>query len=210
METINHYIGNQITEELINQKNLIAMRRYSEGYYSFLFDGINTIYDICFWTNCNPEDLNLILGKDWYIMYVVRPDEIEITEWISLPREKEIMSQTQEMLKSMISILLLSEGKELFASMRHHTSYKFYEKLKKLGFVEELFIHSKMEEDIPIELERIVHLLSEKYKNLDEYFADENREHFPEYSEYVYHDIRFTITDKFIQRYKKDSNKSLK
>lgn len=112
METINHYIGNQITEELINQKNLIAMRRYSEGYYSFLFDGINTIYDICFWTNCNPEDLNLILGKDWYIMYVVRPDE--------------------------------------------------------------------------------------------------NRRHFPKYSEYVYHDIRLTITDRFIQRYKKDSNKSLK
>ena len=66
-----------------------------------------------------------------------------------------------------------------------------------------------MEEDIPIELDRIVHLLSEKYKNLDEYFADENREHFPEYSEYVYHDIRFTITDRFIQRYKKDSNKSI-
>ena len=33
-----------------------------------------------------------------------------------------------------------------------------------------------MEEDNPIELDRIVHLLSEKYKNLDEYFADENRE----------------------------------
>ena len=32
--------------------------------------------------------------------------------------------------------------------------------------------------------------------------SDENREHFPEYSEYVYHDIRFTITDRSIQRYK--------
>ena len=72
METVNHYTGNLLTDEVISKKNLIAMQRYSEGYYSFLFDGINTIYDICFWTNCNPEDLNLILGKDWYIMYFIK------------------------------------------------------------------------------------------------------------------------------------------
>lgn len=210
MENIKHYKGIEITKELVSSKNLIAMRRYSEGYYSFLFEGIDTIDDICYWCDCNPEDLNLILGKDWYIMYVTRPNEIEITEWISTPREKNILEQTNEMLTSMISILLLSEGKEIFASMRHHTSYKFYEKLKRLGYVEELFIHSKMEMDIPLELDKIVHVLAEKYDSLDEYFADELREHFPEYGEYIYHDIRFSITDKFIQRYKKESNKSLK
>lgn len=210
METINHYKGNSITKELISSKNLIAMRRYSEGYYSFQFEGIDTVDDICYWCDCNPEDLNLILGKDWYIMYVTRPDEIEITEWINTPREQNVLEQTNEMLTSMIGILLLSEGKEIYASMRHHTSYKFYEKLKRLGYVEELFIHSKMEMDIPLELDKIVHVLAEKYEDLDEYFADENRVHFPEYGEYVYHDIRFCITDKFIKRYKKDSNKSLK
>jgi hypothetical protein len=210
MENIKHYKGIEITKELVSSKNLIAMRRYSEGYYSFLFEGIDTIDDICYWCDCNPEDLNLILGKDWYIMYVTRPNEIEITEWISTPREKNILEQTNEMLTSMISILLLSEGKEIFASMRHHTSYKFYEKLKRLGYVEELFIHSKMEMDIPLELDKIVHVLAEKYDSLDEYFADELREHFPEYGEYIYHDVRFSITDKFIQRYKKESNKSLK
>ena len=210
METINRYNGIDITPDLISQKNLIAMRRYSEGYYSFLFDGIDTVDDICYWCDCNKEDLNLILGKDWYIMYVIRPDEIEITEWINIPREKQIIEQTNEMLKSMISILLLSEGKEVFASMRHHTSYKFYEKLKRLGYVEELFIHSKMEMEIPLELDKIVHVLAEKYEDLDEYFADEQREHFPEYGEYVYHDIRFCITDKFIKRYKKESSKPLK
>ena len=210
MENIKHYKGIEITKELVSSKNLIAMRRYSEGYYSFLFEGIDTIDDICYWCDCNPEELNLILGKDWYIMYVTRPNEIEITEWISTPREKNILEQTNEMLTSMISILLLSEGKEIFASMRHHTSYKFYEKLKRLGYVEELFIHSKMEMDIPLELDKIVHVLAEKYDSLDEYFADELREHFPEYGEYIYHDIRFSITDKFIQRYKKESNKSLK
>lgn len=210
METIKHYNGIDITPNLISQKNLIAMRRYSEGYYSFLFDGIDTVDDICYWCDCNKEDLNLILGKDWYIMYVIRPDEIEITEWINIPREKQIIEQTNEMLKSMISILLLSEGKEVFASMRHHTSYKFYEKLKRLGYVEELFIHSKMEMEIPLELDKIVHVLAEKYEDLDEYFADEQREHFPEYGEYVYHDIRFCITDKFIKRYKKESSKPLK
>ena len=210
METIKHYKGMDITPDLISSKNLIAMRRYSEGYYSFLFEGIDTIDNICYWCDCNPEDLNLILGKDWYIMYVTRPDEIEITEWINTPREKQVLEQTNEMLTSMVGILLLSEGREIYASMRHHTSYKFYEKLKRLGYVEELFIHSKMEMDIPLELDKIVHVLAEKYEDLDEYFADENRVHFPEYGEYVYHDIRFCITDKFIKRYKKDSNKSLK
>lgn len=210
MNTITHYTSNQITDEVISKKNLIAMQRYSEGYYSFLFDGIDTAEDVCYWCDCSKEDLHIILGKDWYISYVTREGLIEITEWINNPREKNIVEQTNEMLKSMISILLQSEGQEIFASMRHHTSYKFYEKLKKLGYIEELFIDSKMEMDIPLELDRIVHMLAEKYNSLDEYFADENRIHFPEYAEYIYHDIRFCITDKFIKRYKKDQNKSLK
>lgn len=209
-KTIQHYTGYEITEGVVAKKNLIAMRRYSEGYYSFLFDGINTVENICYWCDCNPEDLNLILADDWYIMYVIREGIIEITEWIDNPRGNAVLTQTNEMLRAMISILLQCEGKEIFASMRHHTSYKFYEKLKKLGYVEEVYKHTLMEVDIPIELDRIVHVLAEKYDSLDEYFADENRVHFPEYAEYIYHDIVFSITDKFIKRYKKDTNKSLK
>ena len=128
----------------------------------------------------------------------------------NLPREKDIMSQTTEMLGAMISILIQGENKEIYAIMKHHTSYKFYQKLKQLGYVEELYWCSQMEEERPIELDRIVEVLKEKYDDLNEYFSDENREHFPEYAEYIFHDITFTVTDKFLKRYKKDSGKRLK
>lgn len=209
-KTIQHYTGYEITEGVVAKKNLIAMRRYSEGYYSFLFDDINSIEDIIKYLECPPEDLNIILGEDWYIAYTINDSEIEITEWINLPREKDIMSQTTEMLGAMIAILVQGENKEIYATMRHHTSYRFYQKLKQLGYVEELYWCSQMEEERPIELDRIVEVLKEKYDDLNEYFSDENREHFPEYAEYIFHDITFTVTDKFIQRYKKDSGKRLK
>jgi DNA-binding Xre family transcriptional regulator len=175
-----------------------------------LFDDINTLEDIIAYLGCNPEDMNIILGEDWYIAYTINDSAIEITEWINVPREQDVLAQTTEMSKAMISILLLGEGKEIYATMRHHTSYKFYLKLKQLDYVEELSWWSQMEEERPLELDRIVEILKEKYDDLNEYFSDENREHFPEYAEYIFHDITFTVTDKFIQRYKKDSGKRLK
>lgn len=208
--TIHHYTGYEITPEIVAQKNLIGMRRYSAGYYSFLFDDINTLEDMITYLACNPEDMNIILGDDWYIAYTMNDSEIEITEWIDIPRENDVMSQTSEMLRAMISILLLGEGKDIYATMRHHTSYKFYQKLKQLGFVEELYRWSQLEDERPLELDRTIHILNEKYDDLNEYFSDENREHFPEYAEYVFHDIMFVITDKFIKKYKKDSGHILK
>ena len=148
--TIHHYTGYEITPEIVAQKNLIGMRRYSAGYYSFLFDDINTLEDMITYLACNPEDMNIILGDDWYIAYTMNDSEIEITEWIDIPRENDVMSQTSEMLRAMISILLLGEGKDIYATMRHHTSYKFYQKLKQLGFVEELYRWSQLEDERPL------------------------------------------------------------
>ena len=104
-KTIKRYIGFEITDEVISKKNLISMRRYAEGYYSFLFDGIDTLEDLAYCSNCEPEQMNIFLGEDWFIAYTDKDSVLEITEWIDVPREDDKITQTMEMFQTMIYIV---------------------------------------------------------------------------------------------------------
>lgn len=200
---VEHYVGEEITESVISTINLMAMRRYEEGVFSCLFEGVDTLEDLCSWHGALPQQENVVMGEDWVIIYVERKNDIEIVEWLDIEDVSDKFSQTIEMMNAMKEILLSSKGRCVIAEMRHDTSYQFYKKLLDKDFV--VSNHDSLELDpvAPSDIEKMVSDVESIYGSLDKYFLQKDRKIDPEIDKYFYHYVSFGITDKFVKRYGK-------
>lgn len=200
---VKHYVGEEITKDVIDKINLMAMTRYEEGTFSVLYEGVDTLEQLCAWHGALPEQENVLMGEDWVIVYVKRKREIELVEWLDIEVVPDKLCQTMEMVKAMKDVLLESEGKMLIADMRQDTSYQFYQMMLKRGYLESYNDYAGVEESAPSDVAAFSRRIIDEYGTLDDYFSNDNREIIEEYEKYFYHSVSFGITDKFVKRYKK-------
>lgn len=200
---VEHYVGEEITEDVINSINLMAMKRYEEGVFCVLFEGADTLEDLCSWHGALPEQENVLLGQDWVIIYVKRKNDIEIVEWLDLEDVSDKFGQTIEMMNAMKDILLSSRGLRVIAEMRHDTSYQFYKKLLDREFVESYHDSVELDPSAPSDIEKMAGDVENTYGSLNKYFLERDGEIDPEIDKYFYHYVSFGVTDKFVKRYVK-------
>lgn len=200
-----HYWGAQINDYVIKRINEIAKLRYEPIIYDNDFSCVNNLDELCNLDGTVLEEKNIILGEDWFIIYNDLKYGILIQDWVAVDDLKDSLIRTSEMLSAIKNILLLSEGKRIYAWMRHDTSYQFYLRYLKHGYFEEFCNDCDVYNHIPDDIDVIINKLIKKYITIEEYFADENREDYKECEKYILHDVGFKLTKKFINRYKKVS-----
>ena len=88
---------------------------------------------------------------------------------------------------------------------KHNTSYKFYYGLLIRGYLHEEQHNIKIDPYLPSDINQTAYTICQSYEHLSDFFKDENRDKKQEeiLEDYIYHDTEFTITDKFIKKYKK-------
>ena len=205
MRKTEYYTGYEITKEVINKVNLIALKRYHESYYSFLRLKYKNLDELCYCNCSKPEETNVVLGEDWYIIYTKSKNLIEINEWVDIEAVPNKLKQTMEMLNALKKILLSSEDKKILATMKHNTSYKFYQSLITRGLLQEYEDIVGTETDMPHKIKKLHIRLEREYGFVEDFLNDPNRNKEQEeiLEDYIYHDILFGITDEFKKRYKK-------
>ena len=204
-KAIEYYKGYEINEEVIKRINSIEQIRINEGLTSITPEPISTLEDLCSIHDTYPEEENVILGEDWYIIYTKINYEIEINEWLAIGNVQNKLTQIIEMLNALKIVLLKSGNTKVYATMRHSTSYKFYRSLLSRGYLEEISDIANIEDNLPEDLEQIKNNLKRKYKSLEEYLSNSNKENLEntDFDDFIYHFIIFKTTDKFKKRYKR-------
>lgn len=201
---IKHYKGMEINKRVIRKVRQIVASRGEECSYNILNDGVDfSVKDLSHWDRALVEQEHLVLGQDWFIMYIKRRREIEITDWVSVPTVEDKFVQTKEMLHVMKSILI--EGKDAFikASMKFDTSYRFFRTLLEHGYVEERYNYIDVFDNGPDELQEWVDSVVSITQTLPESIELDMLKENPEYKKYLYHDVCFGVTEKFVKRYYK-------
>lgn len=203
MRKINHYVGYEITNEIIDRINLMAMSRYDEGVFSVLYEGVDTLDRLCSWHGSVPDEENVVMGEDWVIVYVKRDNELELVEWLDVDMSNDKFLQTMEMFNAMKKILLDNSGLKLVADMRHDTSYQFYKMMHKKGYLETKKEVIGCEESAPGDVLDYADKIIEEYGSYDAYFDGDLRDVRDDYGRYFYHSLTFGVTDKFVKKYSK-------
>lgn len=202
---VKHYQGIAITREVINEMFHICANRNFKVEGTIPYEDISSIDDITHWYECEPDEMNVIIGQDWFITYIDNGGILEIVEWVSRDDIPDKFRQSLEMKKYIIKLLIDSKEKCIEAVMRHSTSYRFYEALKKHGYIDELYNMPGMDQYIPFDIQLELDRQIEKNVNIKGYLANEARN--KEYDEYFHHEIEFYLTDKFFDKYSKSSIK---
>lgn len=207
-ESIKYYTGYEITDEVIRKINIIELKRIKEGITYIKPVPIETLKDLCRIHGTFPDEENIILGEDWYIIYSKYDNdssEIEINEWLAIKNVKNKLVQTMEMFNAMKKILLQNPNAKIYATMRHSTSYKFYKTLLTRNYFEEIFDRPDIDDELSEEQQMIKEELKNKYQSLEEYlqYSEKENKTNQSFDDFIHHYIIFKITDKFVKRYKK-------
>lgn len=203
---VEYYTGYEITDDIIKKINLIIRKRIQEGLTYMSTNNITTLKDLCRLHGIFPNELNVALGQDWYIIYVkYNSEQIGIIEWVAIGNVENKLIQTMEMFKSMKKILLENRNAEILATMRRSTSYKFYQSFLTRGYFEEISESSDIDEELPSELKIIKSNLQNKYSSLEEYLQNSDKEYLTNtsFEDFINYFVTFKITDKFTRRYTK-------
>jgi len=166
---------------------------------------VKSLKKLCKEHEVKPKDEHIVIGEDWYIIYAnISEFEIEIKDWVAIGNVENKFAQTMEMFTALKQILLNHENHDIYSTLRYSTSYKFYEKFRDEGYLEEGISIVDFDTYLP-KLEEIKEKILSEYDTLYDYLADENRERYEEYAleDYIYYDVCFNITDAFKKRYKK-------
>lgn len=202
---VEYYNGYNINRRVIHRINLIDLKRIKEGITEFTMEKIKNLKSLCEIHDTTPEQEHIILGEDWYINYTdISEDEIEINEWVAINNVENKLTQTMEMYTALKKILLKHAQKDIYAMLRHSTSYKFYQKFLSAGYIEESLDILDFDDSSP-ELEKIKYKILTEYDSFEEYLSDENRERYESESveDFIYHEVSFNVTEEFKHRYKK-------
>ena len=200
-EKVKHYQGKEITTEVIRKMNLIELLRQREGLTTFTIENIDNLEELCNYHDTKEEQENIIFGQDWYLMYTTYNDELEIQEWISINNVKDKLVQTMEMFKWIKKILLENKDKTIYSTLRHSTSYNFYKLFLEKGYIDEIYKSIDIEDDIPEDLLSLIE--NRDNSSLEEYLDNEKEEILNDLPDFIFHNVEFWVTDKFIEKHNK-------
>ena len=203
---VNYYHGAEITLDVIKRIKEIERKRINEGITCIISEPISSVGELCdIHLVSSIEQEHIILGEDWYIMYSILENQIELNEWLAVNNVDNKLIQTMEMYQSLKKLLLQSKDYKFFATMRHSTSYRFYQNMLNRGFLQEISNRAYIDENLPYDLELIKNDLKSKYSTLEEYLQNEDKEQLKEtdFSDFIYHLVIFKTTKSFTKKYKK-------
>lgn len=197
------YSSVEINEICINKIKQIKKKILKEELYNKFARDLKSIDELAKHYGFQVEQVKLILGEDWYVLYAQEYDYIYVLEWNGINDEKTKLIQSVEMYNSFISFFLNNKDYTFCGYMRQSTSYRFYEKMLNAGYFEEIKnkIHDKSE---LYRLSNLLILLKAKRKSSTLSKSDiiSNKE------ENIFHFVVFNLTDKFINKY--SNNETLK
>lgn len=202
-EKVKHYQGKEITSEVIRKMNLIELLRQKEGLTTFTIENVDNLEELCNYHDTKPEQENIIIGEDWYLMYTTYKNEIEIQEWISINNVKDKLVQTMEMFKWIKKILLENKDKTIYSTLRHSTSYKFYKLFLEKKYITETNKNIDIAEDITKDLLSLIENVDKNNTSLEQYLNLEKEEILEDLSDFIFHNVEFKVSDKFIEKHNK-------
>lgn len=190
---VRFYKGSEIDTKVIQRIKQIALKGYGKLIYERGFAMIDDVSQLSSKHDVDTEDEIVVLGEDWFLCYQIADDMVAFLDWASTDFNGSKFEQTIEMMKTFRIIFLQNTKKRFTAHMRHNTSWQFYYTLLKKGFVNEVENYLYVDTSL---------INSDNFPHLIEELLDKNEalKH-PEYWQYCFHDITFTITDEFVKKY---------
>lgn len=181
------YIGDEIGYFEIMLIKTIAVNRYDKAIFDYYYKEISSLQDLAAKLGIEANNINLVLGDDWFIMYEDIDGIVTFIEWIALEIKGRKLSQAVEMSNALNIILEQNKDKEFIASMRHDTSYQFYQKLLQKKYIIELF-HS-----LSIDWAEPNNLSLDDCEEIVKYFPNNENLYDAEFLKFVFHNINFKV-----------------
>lgn len=200
--SVEYYNNFTVTDEVIARIKNIALLRNDDFDTSGVTRNIlGSIESVCF-GGYDSELVNIILGEDWFLIYVSDQDEIIIEAWVSNDSRGEVFIQSMEMYTEFKNVLLANENKLFNSYMKKTTSYNFFKKMLEKGFLEVFSEETDLASYTPFS---VIEPLLMKYGSVPEFIRlkEDNVDVEPEVDKYLFCDVEFGVTDKFVKKYKK-------
>lgn len=198
---VEYYNNSNVSNDVLDRMKNIALLRYNAEDGDVTSNIIKSLESVCYGI-FDTDLVNIVLGEDWFLIYVSDCDDVVFEAWVASDTVDNKLDQSMEMYKEFKKILLANSDKNFFASMKKTTSYNFYRKMLDMGYVEEFDEISSFAYYTPFE---IVEEIMMNCGSLDCYLKSGSDEcGFNEKAkEYVFCDVEFGVTDKFVKKYKK-------
>lgn len=188
----------EINRFVISRMRQIAKAQNDSTYYNHYYRFLYFYVQLLFSHATNPWDERLILGQDWYLEYCIEGDLLFILDWASVPND-QVFLQVCEMKQAFQQIFSSNGVKYAFASMRHSTSYAFYQRALKFQLVQTLNEELCLDYFIPKSLEQKI----DAYRDISEFLQFVGDDLSFEDGFYIFHEIEFCVTDRFLRRKKR-------
>lgn len=193
---VEFYNGKEIDKDKIQKIKNIAYRGYSSEIFNEYFKDVNDIEDLSDLHDVDISMENLVISTDWFICYSESDDYVEILEWVSIIDRSKIQ-QVVEMMNVLKQIFIKNKDKLFIAAMRHDTSYKMYLKMLQKGYFKEILHRCIIDCAAPDEF----YYIKYGFDSLEEFLASSDSNDYTEYFKYILHQLRFLLTDKFVEKY---------
>lgn len=199
---IEYYNNFTVTDEVIDRmKNIVLLRNDDRDTSGVTRNIIGSLESVC----CGVYDselVNIVLGEDWFLIYVSDSEEIIIEAWVSNDSRGEVFIQTMEMYTEFKNVLLANENKLFNSYMKKTTSYNFFKKMLEKGFLEVFSEEMDLASYTPFS---VIEPLLMKYGSVPEFIRlkEDYVDVEPEVDKYLFCDVEFGVTDKFVKKYKK-------
>ena len=190
MSNIEVLHGYDITNDYIDKLKIIAYSGYNDIIYNNYFEKINNIKKLVGIHQGNSNDYyinleTLAITDTWFICYILENTYLKILEWVSI---KDIcISDKYQMMNYLKELLLDCKNINIYATLRHDTSYNIYSKLCNRGYFNTIYDKIMIDISTPYYIKSII--------NMDNINKD--------YYNYILHNIKFTINDSFYNTYQK-------
>ena len=187
------YSSVEINEICINKIKQIKKKILKEELYNKFARDLKSIDELAKHYGFEVEQVKLILGEDWYVLYAQENDYIYVLEWNGINDEKTKLIQSVEMYNSFINFFLNNKECTFCGYMRQTTSYRFYEKMLNDGYFEEIR-NNIYNGSFLNRLVNLLKLLVEKKDISNSGISNEDLNN-------TFHFVAFNLTDKFINKY---------
>lgn len=199
MRSVEIFKGKEIDDKKITRLREIAEGRYDRALYDCSYCGIETVQGLACIHGVKVDDEVLILGQDWFLCYKVLDGAVIFLEWVALDNKDYKFTQTVEMINALQNIFLQHKDKHFIASMRHDTSYQFYLQTLQRGYFTELAHSVDIDFCNGFAPERLKYL-EDDYQMLENFLNSKEADEHSEYLKYVLHDLKFSVTDKLVDK----------
>ncbi len=187
---IHFYKGQDISQEQIKAIQNIAYQRYPKEIFDKYYKNIQNITDLAKNHHTKVQNEQLILGRDWMILYKIEKKKLTFLEWIAINKQENNIRQSIEMYKEMKRVLIENFNKQMIASMRHDTTYQLYLKLIEKGLLLEKEHNFYIDSSIPKDI-----YINQLKKIKEETFSSKEIEKYSSYYPFFLHYVEFYLTN---------------